>query len=304
MAAAAVAKTQKIPLISYASTSPEVTGFADDGYLFRVVPSDAFQGGAMADIAEKGGYTTAVVVHLDNAYGTGVKNAFESAFTGEVVKSIAYDPATIVATSLVDQVAAEDPDVVIAVSYATDGSKLFVQMADQGLNVPVIGGDGVADDAIFDELNGTQDAMMNLVATKPTAVSSASVTAFETAYAAAGYSGGIYTGEAFDAVWVGVLAAVAADSNDGEAIRDAIYDIDYNGGSGKKVFDANGDINTAAYLVMEVQDAGFTEVGTWVDGTLTLNEGFTQQAAVQGAPFPVFGLFAGIAVIAIVRRRK
>ena len=53
LAAAAVAKTNKIPLISYASTSPELSSFEDDGYLWRTPPSDALQGQVIAALAIK-----------------------------------------------------------------------------------------------------------------------------------------------------------------------------------------------------------------------------------------------------------
>ena len=33
-----VAKTAGVPMVSYASTSPAITNYDDDGYLFRVVP--------------------------------------------------------------------------------------------------------------------------------------------------------------------------------------------------------------------------------------------------------------------------
>ena len=309
LSAAAIAKAKQIPLISYASTSPELTDFEDGGYLWRVVPSDGFQGGAMADIAETAGYKTAVILHLDNAYGAGVAAAFTGSFDGTVAKTIPYNPESFEAAALVDQIDAESPDVVIDVSYATDGSKLFVQMADQNLNVPVIGGDGVADDAIFDELNGTAEAMLNLVATKPTAVESDATKAFAAAYKTAGYSGGIYTGESYDAVWVGALAVVAADSVIGADIIVELAKTSYDGGSGNKVFDTNGDVTTAAYLVMEVQEDAdgafaFKEVGTWIDGTLKLNTDFTQKAAVQSAPFPIFGVFVGVGILGLIRKKR
>lgn len=275
LAAAAIAKTEKVPLISYASTSPALSDFADDGYLWRVVPSDGFQGSAMADIAETAGYASAVILHLDNTYGAGVAASFSNSFNGTVTKSVPYDPRYYDAAFLVNEIEAESPDVIIDVSFATDGAKIFVQMASQNLTIPIIAGDGVADNAIFDVQAGTAEAMLNLIATKPTRIETDATRAFAAAYAAAGYIGGIYTGEAYDAVYVGALATIAADSVVSADIIVELATLVYDGGSGKKIFDTNGDITTAAYLVMQVKkDAlgtiAFEEIGTWVDGTLTI----------------------------------
>jgi branched-chain amino acid transport system substrate-binding protein len=50
LGAIAVAAPAGVPMVSYASTSPAISTAADDGYLFRVVPSDAQQSVALAEI--------------------------------------------------------------------------------------------------------------------------------------------------------------------------------------------------------------------------------------------------------------
>ena len=55
MSAITVAQEAKVPMVSYASTSPAITGLDDDGYLWRVVPSDAQQGQALPAVDEASG---------------------------------------------------------------------------------------------------------------------------------------------------------------------------------------------------------------------------------------------------------
>ena len=50
-AAVAVASAAGIPMVSYASTSPALTTIDDNGYFFRVVPSDAQQAVALVQVA-------------------------------------------------------------------------------------------------------------------------------------------------------------------------------------------------------------------------------------------------------------
>ena len=78
----AVAARQQVPLISPASTSPEITDLPDDGYVFRTAPSDALQGQVLADaVGEQFGTDATISVAARNdAYGEGIITAFQEEF--------------------------------------------------------------------------------------------------------------------------------------------------------------------------------------------------------------------------------
>ena len=65
-----------IPQISYASTSPALSDANAYPGFFRVVPSDAFQGSVVADVMVADGMDNVAVVHMTNAYGSGLADAF------------------------------------------------------------------------------------------------------------------------------------------------------------------------------------------------------------------------------------
>ncbi|MGB3099895.1 MAG: ABC transporter substrate-binding protein, partial [Solirubrobacterales bacterium] len=73
-----VAAKQQIPLISPASTSPEITDLPDDGYVFRTAPSDALQGQVLADAVGEtfGTDATISVAARNDAYGEGIATQF------------------------------------------------------------------------------------------------------------------------------------------------------------------------------------------------------------------------------------
>ncbi|SVD55099.1 uncharacterized protein METZ01_LOCUS407953, partial [marine metagenome] len=98
-----VAKTAGVPMVSYASTSPAITNYDDEGYLFRVVPSDAQQGAALADAYEASGYTNPAVIAMTNDYGAGFHAAFLDNWDGDVCVESTYDDDT---TDFTAQVAA------------------------------------------------------------------------------------------------------------------------------------------------------------------------------------------------------
>ena len=67
-----VARDAGIPMLSYASTSPALTTADDGGFLFRVVPSDAQQGIAMASMAAQHAWTSPGLIYMTNDYGAGL----------------------------------------------------------------------------------------------------------------------------------------------------------------------------------------------------------------------------------------
>ncbi len=331
LAAAAVAISSTTPLISYASTSPDLSTFddhavsGDEGYLWRTPPSDALQGQVIADIADAAEYTSMVIVTLDNSYGAGLAASTKAEFEAlnGTATVITYAETAVDFSTIVTQIASDDPDVVVAISYATDGSLLFVEMANQDLRLPVIGADGVADVGIFDETTGTKESMQGFLTTKPSAVDSTEATDFAAAYAAAypDASGDIYTGETYDAVFAGALAIAAAASTDGAAIIAELATLSWNGVTGPISFDANGDSSAGFYQVSEVVDDAMGSVGSWTSDGLeftsaTFMTGWkTRNALEKTLPesddgflaFEFASIFAGIfavSAIVIVRRRK
>jgi ABC-type branched-subunit amino acid transport system substrate-binding protein len=320
LAAGAIAKEQHVPLISYASTSPALTTFEDDGYVWRTPPSDALQGQVIADLAIDAGFYYMVIVTLDNAYGAGLAEAVKSSFEGgdrEVVRTITYAETQTDFSSIVSQIEGEDPEVIVAISYATDGSQLFLELQTQGVTVPVIGADGVADEGIFDEATGTAAAMEGYVLTKPSAVNTTESTAFAAAYAAAypSATGDIYTGETYDAVMAGALAVLAAGSTDGAAIKTALASVSFNGATGSISFDANGDSTAGYYLIQEVASGALNPVANWEAGTVTYtdatfstgwkNQQTTHKARnTEDSPFPIFAFFSAFALAAVVMRKR
>jgi ABC-type branched-subunit amino acid transport system substrate-binding protein len=83
VAAAGVATSSRLPLISPAATSPALSG---NDMFFRTVPSDKFQGQAAANLLIKKGYRNVAIVYEDAAYGYGLAFNFIAAFTKGTVQ--------------------------------------------------------------------------------------------------------------------------------------------------------------------------------------------------------------------------
>ena len=127
-----IAKKEGVRMLFYASTSPAITDYEDDGYLFRVVPSDAQQGVALARTVEASGATDVAVISMTNDYGAGFASAFTGAFTEEPCMSATYDEDTTDFSSIVADAMANDCENVVMITYATDGAALAEEFATQG----------------------------------------------------------------------------------------------------------------------------------------------------------------------------
>ena len=97
-------------------------------------------------------------------------------------------------------------DSVVMITYASDGAAIAEEIAVQGLGLQIFGGDGIADVGFGDEFTDLY-ALDGITATKP---ASGAATEYQylfdmfygAAAGAAGFEGGIYTRETFDAIAV------------------------------------------------------------------------------------------------------
>ncbi|MGQ9477186.1 MAG: ABC transporter substrate-binding protein [Candidatus Bipolaricaulia bacterium] len=83
---------KKVLQISYASTSPMITGLDDNDFLFRTCPSDALQGVVAGRLAWELGFRTASTMYVNNPYGQGLSNVFCRTFEAMGGKCLAEVP--------------------------------------------------------------------------------------------------------------------------------------------------------------------------------------------------------------------
>jgi branched-chain amino acid transport system substrate-binding protein len=274
LGAIAVTAPAGVPMISYASTSPEISGADYNGHLFRVVPSDAQQAVALAAVASAAGVSKPAVLYMTNDYGAGLGDNFASNWSSDTCIQVGYDPAegSYDASTLAQSVIDGGCDSVLLMSYATDGAAIMEALSAQGFSGQIIGADGIAD-AAFTESFTDASAVGGLIATRPRpGEDSNAKSSFEAAYATAGGAdGAIYTGETYDAIKL-VAAAVVSDP-DGNLVN-AINNtgVNYAGASGTHTFDANGDVLGTGYEVCQFDGTNFSCPRIWTaDGGLAGN---------------------------------
>ena len=169
MGANALLSAAGIPQVSYASTSPALSDASAYPGFFRVVPSDAFQGSVVAEVMAADGMDNVAVVHMTNAYGSGLADAFVANMDSSAICSqIGYEETTTDFTSIVSSVMNDGCTSVMMVSYASDGAALIEEMASQGYSGAIYGADGIAEEGLAADMTD-KSLVDGIIATKPAA---------------------------------------------------------------------------------------------------------------------------------------
>ncbi|PWW31528.1 ABC transporter substrate-binding protein [Chromohalobacter israelensis] len=270
--AQSVAKAEQIPQVSSASTSPVITSLDDDDFLFRTVPSDAFQGVALSEVTQEKGYENVSIIYINNDYGKGLAEAFTQAFEkagGTVSATVAYEQGQAAYRGELQQAASDDAEALVLVGYPENGQTILRQALEGGFFRNFVFTDGMKAPELVDNLGAQY--LEGSVGTVPQARDdSPGAQHFSSAYESEYDSlpPKPYLDTAYDAFYLLSLAAQAAGSTDSVAIRDQLRavanppgeqvgpgefekavklleegkEIDYEGASGSVNFDDNGDV--------------------------------------------------------------
>lgn len=145
LAAAPVAQSYGVPMISPSSTNPDVTTKGD--YIFRVCFIDPFQGFACAKFAVENLKLKKAAVLFDQAaaYSVGLKDEFIKAYKqmgGEIVSEQTYSKGDSDFNAQLTKIREAKPELLFIPGYYTDVANIARQARKLDLKVPLLGGDG------------------------------------------------------------------------------------------------------------------------------------------------------------------
>lgn len=145
LAAAPLAQSARVPLISPSSTNPAVTQVGD--YIFRACFIDAFQGEVMAKFAANTlrAKKAAIMLDFNSPYSRGLTEFFEFSFAklnGQIVVKQSYSQGDADYRGQLSVIKAAAPDVIYIPGYYGDVAIIARQARQLGLTVPLLGADG------------------------------------------------------------------------------------------------------------------------------------------------------------------
>lgn len=289
--ATSVAKPNKIPMVSPASTSPTISTLNDGGYLFRTVASDAFQGKALADIVANRDISKVAIIYVNNAYGQGLAKSFTQAFKkhgGSVTHTVAYEPKQASYRAVVQKAWGDgSTPYLLLIAYVADGQTVLRQSLEGGMFNKFIFTDGMKSEKVIEHIGAKyMNGAFGSVAQAPEGTPAAKY--FNKTYLAK-YGKRVpqpYIDTSYDAVYLLALAAQkAGTTTDGAAIIKALHEvsappgveilpgefakakkllkegkkINWTGAAGEEDFDKNGDISTS-FAEWEIKDGKIVTV--------------------------------------------
>jgi branched-chain amino acid transport system substrate-binding protein len=270
-----VLQPAKIVQISPANTNPTLTQGKDaanparpyDNY-FRTCTTDAVQGPTAATYLLSTGVKSVATIHDKKSYGQGLVEAFSKAFTaggGTIVAAQTINPDDKDFSSVITNVKGAKPAVVYYGGEYPQAGPLSKQMKAAGLNVPLMGGDGIYDPSYVDLAGSTANGDLATSVGAPVE-SLASAKAFVAAYTAAAYKDpmGAYGAQSYDAAnaIINALKTSLAKAADAKSARadtvTAVGSVSFDGATGKISFDKYGDAVSKVITVYKVAGGKWT----------------------------------------------
>jgi branched-chain amino acid transport system substrate-binding protein len=266
LAAAPFCQNRQVPMISPASTNPEVTRKGD--YIFRVCFIDPFQGTVMAKFAAQNLKLKRVAIFKDQGapYSTGLADNFRTAFTGlggTIVAEESYTKDDTDFKAQLGAIKAKNPQAIFIPGYYTQVGTIGRQARDLGITVPLLGGDGWDSPKLFE---GAGNALEGCYFSNHYSAEdkSPAIQSFIQAYKAR-YNGQIPDAMAalgYDAAGVLADAMKRAKSLSGPDLREAIAQTkDYPCVTGTITIDAERNARKPA-VVLQVKGQGYKYVTT------------------------------------------
>ncbi|TDO15355.1 ABC transporter substrate-binding protein [Halomonas sp.] len=279
-----------VVMVSPASTAPAVSDLADNDLVFRTVPSDAFQGEALARMLLAKGIDEVVVTYVNNDYGRGLADAFVATYEAEggtVAENLAHEDNRADYRSELGTLSATGvPDLVVLAYGDTSGQTVVRQAYESGMFTQYIGADGMVISGLLDNV-GEEVLNDSFIATRPGNPDTPGTERFVELAEAAGISHeAVFAGQGYDAAFLLALAIEQNGSAEREGVAPALRsvssapgevilpgewekakeliaagtEINYEGASGSHEFDEKGDV-PGVVEEMAVEDGKFVSKG-------------------------------------------
>ncbi len=271
LAVAPIAVQARIPHFCV-SSSPAISTFKDDDFLYRTAYSQAVISTVYAITAQKLGFKTAALLILNNPYGIGLGDSFPDRFAkvgGTVTGKVIYNPNQASYRSEIQQALAGKPDVILFGGYTPDGIQVFKEWFQLGLGGTWMGPGFALDQKFIQGIGAQASEGIVVVEGAPNLQSSAYKNADKLFRAAHNQEADFFAAMAYDHLMVVALSVLAGNGNTaGESIKGNIRKIsnppgkvvgswadasaaikagekvNYEGASSACDFDDNGDVQT------------------------------------------------------------
>ncbi|GAB3912067.1 branched chain amino acid ABC transporter substrate-binding protein [Microlunatus endophyticus] len=240
---------------------------------FRTCTTDDIQGPFAARyLFQDKGLKQVATINDKKTYGAGLVASFETEFKklgGKIVSHQTINPDDTNFSPVISKVQGAHPQAIYYGGEYPQAGPLSNQAKSAGLDVPVMGGDGIYDPAYIKQAGSKSDGDLATSVGAP-ADTLPSAKSFVDAYAKAGYKDpyaayGAYSYDAANAI-INALKTSLASADDAKSARqatiDAVGKVDFDGATGHVSFDQYGDATSRVLTVYAVKGGQWAAVKT------------------------------------------
>lgn len=244
LSVAPICEKNKVLMISSTASTPLLTNAGD--YIFRIYPSDAYDGKVLSDFAiNKAKLKTFSVIYLNNDFGNGLKDVFienYKRFGCEIVNIESFTPQTNDFRTQLTKIKGSNSDGILVIAIDMQYINIIKQIRELNINSKIFA------PVTFDNpqlINNLGDAANGIVYSRPKYshdTTTTQVVNFRKDYwKLRKREPALLTALGFDTYNI-LLEGLIKNNYDFLKMKDYLYNENYSGVSGNIRFDKNGDV--------------------------------------------------------------
>lgn len=253
LAIAPKATTVKVPLITPTGTEPNITKNGGE-YVFRGCYIDSYQGSILANYAgnDLKAKKAAVLYNVASDYSKGIADSFKADFEklgGKVTQFLTYGNDDKDFNAQLTKIKNDNPEIIVLPDYYNIVGLIAKQARDMGITAKFLGGDGWESEELY-KIGGSAVNGALYVNHYFKGDSDETVKAFVESYKKK-YNAepDAFAALSYDTTKILVEAIKNAKSTEGEAIKNALKDMNLKGVTGEIYFDENRSAIKGATIV-------------------------------------------------------
>ena len=256
LAAAPIAETNKILLMTTA-TSPDVTNAGD--YIFRINPSDLYQGKNLVEIVLDQGYDKIAILTVQNDYGIGITNVFKDEIEqmdGEVLTTEQFLPeGTTDFRTQLNKIKSKNPDAILIIGHENHYLLILKQLKELNIDLPLFSTEAFKSQSVLDGAGDLAEGVIfTTFAVPKTDIYQRYVSNHQETYGVEpfAFSDGFYDNTLL------ISEGLIKNNGDVDKTKTWLYNIkDWQGTTGILNYDENGDPTGKDYSFMVVENNAF-----------------------------------------------
>jgi len=243
LAIAPIAEKNKVVLITPGSSSPKISRAGD--YIFRLYPSDDYQGKILAEWAFENAIKKVGILYINNDYGVGLKDKFKGEFEnrgGIIPVEEAYEQGEKDFRTHLTKLKARDVGGMFIIAAGQENANILIQLKELGINKRVFAPDSFKDENIIKVAGNAAEGVVcsapsfSLLEKRKVVITFLSD--YKTAYKK---EPNVFAAYGYDSVSL-VSKLVRSYGYDSSVIKNELHRIKFEGVIGEISFDESGDL--------------------------------------------------------------